>query len=81
MFQKLLSTGLVGGLILLGSETMAGEFLLGAASADITPSEPVALDGQFNLRIAHKATTPITANVVALESRQGDRSLDAAVMV
>ena len=81
MFQKLLSTGLVGGLILLGSETMAGEFLVGAASADITPSEPVALDGQFHLRIAHKATTPITANVVALESRQGDRSLDTAVMV
>jgi hypothetical protein len=60
---------------------MAGEFLVGAASADITPSEPVALDGQMGLRIAQKATTPITANVVALESRQGDRSLDAAVMV
>ena len=31
--------------------------------------------------VSQKADTPITANVVALESRQGDRSLDAAVMV
>jgi len=30
---------------------MAGEFLVGAASADITPSRPVALDGQFELRV------------------------------
>jgi hypothetical protein len=60
---------------------MASEFLVGAASADITPSEPVALDGQFELRVSQKVDTPITANVVALESREGDRSLDAAVMV
>ena len=60
---------------------MASEFLVGAASADITPSQPVALDGQFGLRVSQKVDTPITANVVALESREGDRSLDAAVMV
>ena len=41
----------------------------------------MALDGQFGLRVSQKADTPITANVVALESREGDRSLDAAVMV
>ena len=81
MSRKLLTAGLIGSLLLLAAETMAGEFLVGAASADITPSEPVALDGQFELRISQKAATPITANVVALESRQGDRSLDAAVMV
>jgi hypothetical protein len=65
----------------LGSNALAGEFLVGAASTDITPSQPVALDGQFGLRVSQKADTPITANVVALESRQGNRSLDAAVMV
>ena len=81
MSRKLLTAGLVGSLLLLAAETVAGELWVGAAVADITPSEPVALDGQFELRISHKAATPITANVVALESRQGDRSLDAAVMV
>jgi hypothetical protein len=37
--------------------------------------------GQFHLRIARTVETPLTANVVVLESREGDRSLDAAVMV
>jgi hypothetical protein len=62
-------------------DTQAGELLVGAASADITPGQPVALDGQFELRISKKVDTPITANVLALESREGERSLDAAVMV
>ena len=81
MSRKLLAAGLAWSLFLFGSESMASELMVGAASADITPSEPVALDGQFNLRISQKAATPITANVIALESRQGDRSLDAAIMV
>lgn len=68
-------------LFMFSSSLTASEFLVGAASADITPDRPVALDGQFGLRISQKAATPITANVIALESREGDRSLDAAVMV
>ena len=64
-----------------GSAAAAAELHVGAASADITPEGPVAVSGQFHLRIARKAETPITANVVALESRRGDESLDAAVMV
>jgi hypothetical protein len=59
----------------------AAELHIGTAVADITPALPVALMGQFNLRIAHTAETPLTANVVALESRDGNRSLDAAIMV
>ena len=59
----------------------SGVLSIGAASADIAPSQPVALDGQFGLRVSQKVDTPITANVVALESREGDRSLDTAVMV
>ena len=54
---------------------------IGAAEADITPNQPVALDGQFGLRVSRKADTPITANVLALECREGGRSLDTAVMV
>ena len=60
---------------------LAGELLIGAATADITPSLPVALSGQFHLRIANTIETPLTANVIALESRDGNRLLDVAVMV
>ena len=55
--------------------------LIGAASVDITPAGPVALAGQFDLRITRTVETPLTANVVALESRAGEKSLDVAVMV
>ena len=59
----------------------AGDLLVGAASADITPTGPVALMGAFHLRISTTVETPLTANVLALESREGGRLLDAAVMV
>jgi len=81
MTRKLLTAGVVWGLFLLGSELIAGEFLVGAASADITPGEPVALAGQMQLRVSMKAETPVMANVIALESQESGRSLDAAVMV
>ena len=63
------------------SNLHAAELRIGTATADITPSLPVALSGQFNLRIAHSAETPLTANVVVLESLDGNHSLDAAIMV
>lgn len=59
----------------------ADDLHAGAGSADITPTKPATLDGQMKLRIATEADTPITANVIVLESRNGDRSTDAAVMV
>jgi hypothetical protein len=57
------------------------ELHIGTATADITPRLPVALMGQFNLRIADTIETPLTANVIALESRAGNRTLDIAIMV
>ncbi|HBE42629.1 MAG TPA: hypothetical protein DDW27_15780 [Bacteroidales bacterium] len=62
-------------------DVFADELLIGIAAADITPTLPVALAGQFHLRIANTIETPLTANVVALESRIGNRSVDAAIMV
>ena len=59
----------------------AAELLVGTAVADITPAEPVAVSGQFNLRIAKKVESPITANVIALESREAGASRDAAIVV
>jgi hypothetical protein len=57
------------------------ELAIGAATADITPTGPVAVMGQWELRISTTVETPLTANVLVLESRQSDKSLDTAVMV
>ena len=59
----------------------AGELRFGAATVDITPAEPVALDGQRIVRISKKAETPISVTALALESREGERVLDQAVIV
>lgn len=57
------------------------ELFVGTATIDITPDEPVAISGQFRLRISQKAETPITANVLAVESRESDKAVDLAIMV
>ena len=63
------------------SAAPAAELLVGTATVNITPDEPVAVSGQFHLRIARKVESPVTASVVALSSRRDGQSLDAAVMV
>ncbi len=59
----------------------ATELFIGAAVADITPAQPVALDGQRRLRVSTKPETPLSASVLALESRDGATVLDQAIMV
>jgi hypothetical protein len=59
----------------------AAEFRFGAASVDITPDKPVALDGQRNVRVSKSPETPITATALALESRDGGTVLDQAIIV
>jgi len=54
---------------------------IGAASADITPPLPVALTGFQTVRLTNKIESPLTANVLALESRDGDRVIDQAILV
>jgi len=69
-------------LLLAGISAMGGNKLyIGAAEGNITPVLPVALNGQFNLRIAKTAKTPLLANVIALEMREGERSVDQAIFV
>ncbi len=54
---------------LMGTVVSGGaELQVGAASVDITPNKAVALWGQFGLRLSTKPDTPLTANVVALQS-------------
>jgi hypothetical protein len=68
-------------LLALCARVYGAELLIGAASGDITPDQPVPLCGQFHLRISRSVETPIAASVLVFESRDGDRSLDQAVMV
>lgn len=58
-----------------------GTLHVGWASRDITPDRPVALAGQFNKRISTGVRTRISLTALALETRDGDRSLDQAILV
>ncbi len=57
------------------------QLFVGCATADITPALPVAVTGQFHLRIADKAETPITASILVLETRKAAQTADLAIMV
>jgi hypothetical protein len=82
MFWKpLLIVAFLVNILLWPQGGLAAELLVGTAVADITPEEPVAVSGQFHLRIAKTVETPVTANVIALESREDGSSRDVAIMV
>lgn len=61
--------------------TFAAELHVGGASVSITPDKPVALWGQMNTRISNGVESPVTATVLVLESREGEKSLEQSVMV
>lgn len=67
--------------LVLAAITRAGELLIGSATVDITPDQPVALAGQFSTRISKKPETPIVAAAVAIESHEGDQRRDQAIMI
>jgi len=82
MFRKFLVViGFLVNVLLWPAGALAAELLVGTATADITPREPVAVSGQFHLRIADTVEAPVTANVIALESREKGVSRDVAIMV
>ncbi|MBR0191305.1 MAG: hypothetical protein IJQ31_04480 [Thermoguttaceae bacterium] len=59
----------------------AADLYVGAANCSITPDRPILLSGQFYRRISNGVQIPIEANVVALESRQGDQSVESVIIV
>ncbi|MDP6720399.1 MAG: hypothetical protein QGF59_17180, partial [Pirellulaceae bacterium] len=65
----------------VGLEIRAAELHIGGATVSITPDGPVALSGQMHTRIARTVESEVTATALALESRDGDRMLDQAIMV
>ncbi|NLS91541.1 MAG: hypothetical protein GXX96_05085 [Planctomycetaceae bacterium] len=66
---------------LTASAVPAAELYIGGATTSITPDKSVALDGHRNLRMSNKVESSVTATALALESREGDKVLDQAILV
>ncbi|NLF67779.1 MAG: hypothetical protein GX575_01865 [Candidatus Anammoximicrobium sp.] len=66
---------------LAAAPASAAELWVGAATADITPDRPVPLTGGTAVRIGREIQNRLQAGVVALESRDGQQSLDQAILV
>ena len=68
--------------LLIASVTArAAELLIGSATVDITPDQPVALAGQFSTRISKKSETPIVVSAVAIEAIEAGQRRDLAIMI
>lgn len=64
-----------------GAACEASRLWVGAATADITPDEPLPLTGFRSVRVAKDIHSRCKANVLAIEAREGDRVVDQAIMV
>jgi len=62
-------------LIALALPAGAAELRFGAATVDITPNPPVPLTGNTSVRIAREIESRLTANVLALESSDGEQAI------
>ena len=65
----------------VGAEPASGQLYVGWATVDITPSERVVLDGSGYKRVTNTVEDPVTATVLALETRDGDKPLEQAIMI
>lgn len=63
------------------ADDKGGELLAGWASVEITPPKPVALTGQLHKRISTGVLDPLTATVLALETRGENGSREQAILV
>lgn len=66
---------------LWASVKQSSSLYVGAASVDITPTLPVALDGQMHVRIAEAVETPLKLNVVLIDARRNDNVSDISVWI
>ena len=65
----------------MAGEPAAGQLYVGWATVDITPAAPVVLDGSGYKRVTKEVEDPVTATVLALETRDGDRVIEQAIMI
>ncbi len=77
-----LGIAMCGVAVTLTASVAAGsELWIGAATADITPDEPVPLTGYRSVRLSKSIHSRCTANVLALEAREGEEVVDQAILV
>ncbi len=57
------------------------QLYVGWSTKSITPDKPVALDGQFETRISTGVMDPVTCTALAIETRDGNKSVETAIMV
>ncbi|GAA5219407.1 hypothetical protein [Membranihabitans marinus] len=67
--------------LFFSSSIYGSDLYIGRASADITPELPVALMGQFHLRIAREVVNPLTASAIALETKSSNQTEEMAIFV
>jgi len=65
----------------IADEPAPGQLYAGWATVDITPSDPVVLDGSGYKRVTNEVEDPVTATVLALETRDGHQVLEQAIMI
>lgn len=65
----------------LAGQSRAESIVAGAATVSITPERPVALWGQMQTRVSSGVASPVTASVLLLESRDGERSTGTTTFV
>jgi len=63
------------------SPAFAAELWIGTTTADITPDRPVPLTGGASVKIGREIESRLVANVLALESREGERAGDQVIMI
>lgn len=67
--------------LLTAATAYASELRIGAATVDITPDMPVALDGQFKTRISKGIDSPLKASAVAIEGLSEGQKTDQVIFV
>lgn len=62
-------------------EGFCNSIYIGSITTDITPLLPVAVDGQMHLRVTDIIETPLEANILVLDSREGNQSLESVIFI
>jgi hypothetical protein len=78
---RILLFAMAGTLAFVGERARAAELYVGAATADITPPDGAPLTGYHDVRCTQTVHSPLTANVMAIECREGDKRIDFAILV
>jgi hypothetical protein len=81
MQRAIFNMVMVVGLLMKLSPLYAGELKIGVAQADITPNRPVALTGGRTAPISQGVNSPVTANVLALETVEAGKPTESAIIV